>query len=649
MGQRPFHAEYASAVIYRIVNDDPSDMDQLEARFGRETATLIARCLSKDPRQRPAASELGDLLEPSVAVPVRPTSPRVASKPTLYYVGAALGVVGLILVVLLVLRGSSGPDWKDATLAVIPAVIEDEASQATFNGLISATSKAAKQVVEDRGLARHVVSSDSVAKYGIATPQSASDYFGVSHVVTAGLTADRTKLALTLQRADNGHQLVDRQVPMHWNDMRSTFENAVLATAQMLGLPDTVRLEFEDPFSRTEPGVFDIYASAIGLIEGQQSERAIRTGIEMLERVDSVSSDVAVVHAGLAKGYLNLYHQVFDPDLLEVAEDHADRAIELDGDLTDAYLTYGKVYVRTGRPGMAKRILEMATEGESPPVEALLTLADVYAMEGDLANAEATYLRAEQLEPGYWDVYRRTGLFYYYQSRYEEAIDQFEHLIELSPMNSKGYLNLGAAHYLNGDVEIADRYWQEGMAQNPNDHQLFLNLGGLYFYSGNYPRAAQAYERAVELTETDYLVWGNLGTAYLWSGSDPDLYLRTKQTAIRMAEATLESNPNDEPARSKLAGYHAEMGDTESARRYLDHFGTEPSDFHANDILFEVGVAWEEIGERDAALAWLRQALLNGYPTEALERYPPLEDIRKDPRFLRIQQELEDMQTEEVG
>ena len=51
--------------------------------------------------------------------------------------------------------------------------------------------------------------------------------------------------------------------------------------------------------------------------------------------------------------------------------------------------------------------------------------------------------------------------------------------------------------------------------------------------------------------------------------------------------------------------------------------------------MFEAGEVYEQIGDRDRALVWIRKALDQGYQRDLVERSPTLKALRADPRFTR--------------
>jgi len=655
MGERPFRGEYASAVIYSIVNEDPREMDELRSRFGSDVADVIAACLEKDPHVRPSAVDLAGTYRVSGEVASRATRVKKTgsitgnrSRRSLAIAGSVTAAAILVLVTLLTLRPEPENTllWSESSIALLSNTTENAARQATLDGFVAASSKAVKRIAEKRRLVRHVVPFDDIVAEGISSASEASRLLGVAYVLMTSLSTDGSTLTISLISGETGHVVSDESVGLDRDDMQSSFGDAVLASLHLLGLADSVRPQIVGPYAPAEPGAFEMYAQAMGLIETQRDVSSITAGIEMLELASEISPRFAPIYAGFGKANLFLYEQTQDPEFLEASKRACNRAIELDPDLTDAYVTLAQVHLNTGLAGLAKSALVMALDSDSTSVEALLSLADLYAGEEEHALAEATYFKAASLDPGHWDVYRRLGKYYYNQSRFLEAAEQFLNLLRLTPQNAKSYVNVGAAYFRADSIKLADYYWQKGMQVDPNDYMLNLNAGSSYFYVGDYDRAAEALERAVESNSTDYVLWGNLGTAYLWSGADRTLYLDTKHKAIDLAEEALKSNPRDNQVKAKLAGSYAEITDTTAALKYLNEFGAGPSESFLNETLFEVGAAWEAVGERMNALTWIEEALTRGYSTTELLRYPGLDSLRSDPAFIEMMKSLETAETD---
>jgi tetratricopeptide (TPR) repeat protein len=122
--------------------------------------------------------------------------------------------------------------------------------------------------------------------------------------------------------------------------------------------------------------------------------------------------------------------------------------------------------------------------------------------------------------------------------------------------------------------------------------------------------------------------------------ADRDKYLSAKRKAAEMAEQWLKVNPSDLGVKSDLAGYYGELGEVDKSRAFLDEFGMDPDPEVSSQISFQVGAAWEVIGNRSAALAWIGDALAKGYALNEVTEYPGLDALRSDPAFVRIMKAL---------
>src|SRR5208337_3971621 len=125
------------------------------------------------------------------------------------------------------------------------------------------------------------------------------------------------------------------------------------------------------------------------------------------------------------------------------------------------------------------------------------------------------FKKAIALRPDSWDGYNQLGGFLYDHQRYDEAVAQYRHAIELTPDNAALYLNLGAVYSDMGDKHYpeAEQMLRKSLALEPS-YGAYANLGHLYIQQQKFAEAAAATEKAVQLNDKDYVVWGNLRSAY---------------------------------------------------------------------------------------------------------------------------------------
>jgi serine/threonine-protein kinase len=190
-----------------------------------------------------------------------------------------------------------------------------------------------------------------------------------------------------------------------------------------------------------------------------------------------------------------------------------------------------------------------------------------------------------------------------------DAVDQFEKSVSIEP-NTGAYSNLGVAHYR----------------------------------LKHYTEAALAYQRAVDMVRTNSAYWGNLADAYRWAPELHDKAPEAYRRAIELLEGEVRTNSRDARLRARLAMYYASvyaLGGSQrqpgDRRRALEEMANSLMlDSSSAYVQFRAALVYEQVGDRERALKALQLALDAGEPRAEVLTSPPLEALRKDPRFARM-------------
>ena len=105
----------------------------------------------------------------------------------------------------------------------------------------------------------------------------------------------------------------------------------------------------------------------------------------------------------------------------------------------------------------------------------------LYALKGDLRNAEKAFTRAIEINNRDSDAYYNRGLVFFRMKKYSLAVKDFDEVIELDPNAVDAYCNRGSANYQLGKNDLAMRDYNKGLIMRPNDADLLYNRSLAYF------------------------------------------------------------------------------------------------------------------------------------------------------------------------
>jgi tetratricopeptide (TPR) repeat protein len=234
------------------------------------------------------------------------------------------------------------------------------------------------------------------------------------------------------------------------------------------------------------------------------------------------------------------------------------------------------------------------------------------------------------MKPDYWVGYHEFGQYCYRRGDHETAAEQFRKVVALNPGNAYGHLNLGTVLWALGRPDEAAAMFRRSLAAEPN-YRAYNNLSIVLYMQHQYAEAAAACEQALVLNDTSYRTWATLGNASYWLPGRREAALEAFARAAALAEQQRQFTPRDAWLLTSLAGYYAILGQGDRARPLIaEALQIAPADAR---VAYFAGHAYEQLGDREQALAWIDQALQNGYSRSDVQNDPFLEELRRDRRF----------------
>jgi tetratricopeptide (TPR) repeat protein len=268
-------------------------------------------------------------------------------------------------------------------------------------------------------------------------------------------------------------------------------------------------------------------------------------------------------------------------------------------------------------------------------VSALLGLAEVNMMKGNVAGAGQYLEKAASLAPKDANVLTTRGHYLFFRKSYPEAENAFKTAITLDPKLERPHYELGDLYLLgfhkpNGAIGA----YHDALAINPNDSRVHYTLANALVEAGQLDEAQAQLEEASRLDPKDPALLQFLGDFCLRRGKldqaqqafakaltiDPhflparmaqgDLFVARKNLdqALSKYQAVLQIAPKSTAALVKIAGVHEMKGHwNEAEQAYRQALDADPKlALAANNLAWLLNEREKKPAE---ALKWATKAV----------------------------------------
>jgi serine/threonine-protein kinase len=446
-GHTPFRGRTSAELATAILRDPPSSISSsVPAGF----ATVIQRCLSKDPSQRyQQASAVGAALEATGATIASGTAALLPARLRFSRQAIVIAAVALVLVVLIgglawraghAVSKSSGvtsPSPRIAAIAVLPLDnLTGDATQEYFvDGMTEALTLELSKI---SGL--KVTSRTSAMKYkGMRKALGEiTQELGVDAAVEGSVARSGNRVRVTAQ-------LIHAQTEQHvWADQyeRELSDILTLQSEVARAIAERIRVQLTPgerarlvQSRRVNPAAYDAYA--LGRFHlGKRNADSISRAVEQFKKAIAIDPDYAQAWAGLAGAYVD--REIFGgSDFQRAAVEiraAAERAMNLDDTLAEPHSVMSIIRFNYDWDWSA---------GESEHLRAL----ELNPNSTDSNSAHAYYLqmlkrdsealasvhRAVELDPLSAGRWSDEGRVVYRMRRYDDAIARYQRALELEP------------------------------------------------------------------------------------------------------------------------------------------------------------------------------------------------------------------------
>ena len=651
---QPFTAQYEQAIIYSILNENPTPIESYNQNCPVSLSIILNKCLAKDRNDR--YQSISDVLKDiqlsetdpdygfrTITVKIKKQNSKRFTKKKIFTIATA-AVIIIALSFLLpeawqkikdIAGWNSIPDEQHMVILPLTNIGGDASKQPFCEGLMQTLSSNITQVEQFRN-SLWVVPASEVIQNNIKSASEAYKRYGANLAVTGSVqfTENFLKLNLNLVDAKNLRQLNSSIIDVNTKDISTIDNKAVIKLLEMLHIEMDPQLRgVLDAGKTTVPEAYEYYVRGIGNLQQYQNPSNVEEAIRLFGLAIQSDSNYALAYAGLGEAYWHKYDLTKISDFVELADNAANRGYELDSTLAAANITLGMIKNGTGKYDDAINYFKKALAGEPSNASAYRGLAKAYQSLNKNSEAENTYKQAIKLKPDYWAGYNDLGIFYYTHGHFDEAIEQFKQVIKCTPNNYRGYSNVGAMYYFLGKLSDARDMFEKSLKIHPN-YNTYSNLGVLYYKEGKFSKAAQMYKEALNINNNDYLMWGNLASSQNWIKGKKKESIENYKKAITIAEKQLKINPNDPDVISNLAAYYGDINDSTKAYKMLNKSLKIAPD--NSEVFYRAATINEHFKDREKALSWIKRAIIKGYSRSDIEQEPELKMLVSDERYKKF-------------
>ncbi len=186
-------------------------------------------------------------------------------------------------------------------------------------------------------------------------------------------------------------------------------------------------------------------------------------------------------------------------------------------------------------------------------------------LQGDIKNAEATFIKVTQMEPGYADGWVNIGRARIQEGNMTAAEEVLRKALEIDPNLAKTHFFLGTALKAQGRYDESLQHLQRAADLYPRDRVVLNQLGRVLFLKRQYAPAVEAFNRVLGIDPEDLQAHYNLMLCYQGLGD---------AAAVERERTLYERFKADEASQSITGSYRQLHPDDNNERQQIHEHGT---------------------------------------------------------------------------
>ena len=498
-GARPFASASAVDTIAAILKDPAPDLSRFTEEVPPQFETLIQRCLAKDPQSRyQNAEELLDALKQ-----IKPDSPAVSiDSPT------------------------AKPTTFDS-IAILPFLDAnpDPESEYLVDGITDNIIHTLSEFPKLRVMARSTVfryKGQNVDAIGLGRTLK------VRAVLTGRLTHHGKELHVQTELVDvlTGARLWGEDYTSNMEELHSLEQEIARRIIEKLRLRTPRRKgrrSAKKPTENTE--AYQLYLKG-RYFWNKRTLEGFRKSIDCFDEALHLDPNFALAHAGLADAYSFMGGYGYFPsrEAYTKSKLEAIKALELDPTLAEAHTSLATVQ---------------------------------YRYDWNWSEAEQSFRKALELNPGYITAHHWYGVFQVLTGRFEEGLQKVEQAAHLDPLSVVIQWTLGYIYYYARDYEKALKACWRALELDPAFARVYIDIGLCYIQQSKNLEGIYEIQRGMSLLDPSASLLATLGYAYGILGQ--------KEEAQKILADLVEDSKRQYISPYSFALVHIGLGDKERA------------------------------------------------------------------------------------
>ncbi|HMA29760.1 MAG TPA: tetratricopeptide repeat protein, partial [Thermoanaerobaculia bacterium] len=494
-GRRAFAGRNATETLAAVLTKEP-EWQSLAPGVAPDFRDFIARCLRKDPEQRPrdvagAARALEGSTPALSALETANVSAAGRAAPRLRRLAIAAGFAAAAAAIALLLWRRPAPI---DSLAVLP--FSSAGSDAELADLCASLSDSVISRISQAPNLR-VMASSAVARFAGANvdPLAAARELGVRAILTGRAVGRSSRVSISAELVDarDGRHLWGERYDRPLETIAALPPEIASAVAAKLHLrlsgEDRVRLARKETESRE---AYELWLRGRQFWASGRRESDLEKGLGYFEKALEADPGYARAWTGIAETWdvFGYTHRRPVPDAYEKAKAAARKALELDPDLADAHAVLAHATMMTGDPRAAEQGFRRALELDGNSLNALHWYSHLLMTQKRWDESLALSQRLLELDPlGWWNVH--LGEHYRAKGDRALALQHFRRAVDLDHDNAAARWQFGRALLEDGRTDEAVTELETARRLDPESSDYRLELAAAYEKAGRTADAAR--------------------------------------------------------------------------------------------------------------------------------------------------------------